>query len=77
MKAVVTIKLPRDPKHDPRNKRQGKCPISKIIGREIWCTDVTGSHHSYVETGYNAKEIRGKIEARFKHITRIEFFDEE
>lgn len=74
MKAIVTVKLPRNPRHDPRNKKSGVCPISKIIGRRIWCTDITGSHHSYVETGVNKGDIEEKAKEKFKHITRLEVF---
>lgn len=73
MKAVVTVKLPRNPKHDPRNKKSGWCPINT----KVWCSDTTGSHHSYVEEGLNQREIEEKAKKKFKHITRIEYFDEE
>lgn len=76
MIGVVTVKLPRNPKHDPRNKKSGICPISLIIERGTWCTDTTGSHHSYVEKGANRKEIENKARSKFKHITRIELFEE-
>ena len=80
MKAVVTVKLPRNPRHDPRNKKIGRCPLSLLLGRELWCTDVTGSHHSYIEEGCCHREIEKKIKKKFGqyiHITRIEFFDED
>ena len=44
MQAIVTLRLPKQPDHDPKNKRTGECPISNYI-----CTDVTGEHHSYLE----------------------------
>lgn len=78
MRAIVTVKLPRNPKHDPRNKKTGKCPLftKKIQGVEIQgsflCTDVTGSHHSFIEYGEDLQEIEEKVRVKFGHITRIE-----
>jgi len=78
MRAIVTVKLPRNPKHDPRNKKTGKCPLfgSKYQGVELQgsfrCTDVTGSHHSYIEFGKDLQEIKEKARAKYGHITRIE-----
>lgn len=78
MKAIVTVKLPRDPKHNPQNKKTGVCPISGNVGKLIWCTDTTGSHHSYVESGFSVEEIKRNIKKKaFRHITRIEYFDED
>jgi len=68
MKAIVTVKLPRNPKHDPRNKKIGKCPLKE----NKLCTDVTGSHHSYIEEGKNRQDIWFKANHKYHHITRIE-----
>ena len=73
MKAVVTVKLPRNPKHDPRNKQSGMCPLSKRLSYVVWCTDITGSHHSYTETGVSRKDIEREAKRKFGHVTRIEF----
>jgi hypothetical protein len=68
MMYAVTIKLSRNPKHDPRNKKIGTCPA---MGGE--CTDITGEHHTYVvhakstEDAYDTARIAG-----FDHVTRIE-----
>lgn len=80
MKAIVTVKLPKNPKHNPKNKKTGKCPLfhppyryplyKSLEGLNI-CTDITGSYHSYIETGKNGKEIREKAEKRFGHIIII------
>ena len=59
---IVTIKLPKNPAHDPRNKRVGPCPVS------THCTDVTGEHHSLLVSVDELPAIR----QRFSHITRIE-----
>lgn len=40
---LVTVKLPRNPDHDPRNKVMGLCPVNGFR-----CTDVTGEHHTVV-----------------------------
>lgn len=66
MKAIVTIKLPRNPKHNPLNKQTGICPVSGWI-----CTDITGEHHSYLETGDDITEIMQKAQKR-GHVTRVE-----
>jgi len=72
MKAIVTVKLNRPHiHHDPRNKQHGKCPLTPE-GKYWSCTDITGSHHSYIEEGENRDEIRTKAEIKYGHITRIE-----
>lgn len=71
MKAIVTVKLPRNPKHNPKRKLTGNCPLS---GNCI-CTDTTGSHHSYVETGDNHTEIKLLAQKKYGHITRIEIME--
>ena len=68
MKAIVTVKLPKNPKHNPKNKKVGWCPL----GNKKVCTDVTGSHHSYIETGETKAEIEYKARQKYGHITRIE-----
>lgn len=74
MKAVVTIRLPRNPRHDPRHKVTGKCPLSDILGYHIQCTDVTGEHHSIPFEGMNESDIRLNLNRYNLHITRIEFY---
>lgn len=59
---IVTIKLPKNPAHDPRHKKTGACPMSEE------CTDVTGEHHSGLVT---FEELEGLRESGV-HITRIE-----
>jgi len=71
MQAIVTVKLPINPKHNPRNKKTGKCPVTQWL-----CTDVTGSHHSYIESGENRAEIYWKAKVRFGHVTRVEVIEE-
>jgi hypothetical protein len=59
---LVTVKLPKNPAHDPRAKRTGPCPFSNE------CTDVTGEHHSFL-TGAEGLEA---LRADGTHITRTE-----
>ena len=60
---LVTIRLPRNPLHDPAHKVVGKCLFSES------CTDSTGEHHTGVMT---TSELI-KLEADGStHITRIE-----
>jgi len=67
MRYLVTIKLPRNRDHDPRNKKSGPCPVSG------YCTDVTGEHHSYLTVAPSEADAREEARARgFSHVTRIE-----
>lgn len=59
---IITIKQPRNPEHDPRNKRTGACAYSPE------CTDVTGEHHSFLGTRADVDRLR----ADGVHITRTE-----
>ena len=65
---IVTVKLAKNPKHDPRNKKTGKCPAG--VGT---CTDVAGEHHSFL---FGSDDPRGieYVRENWKdyHITRIE-----
>lgn len=70
MRAIVTVKLKRNVKYDPRNKKTGRCPI-----RNNLCTDITGSHHSYIEEGKNRNEIFWKARQKWGHVTRIEVLE--
>jgi len=63
---IVTIKLPRNPDHDPHNKKSGNCLVSNN------CTDVTGEHHSYLDQDVSEERLRARASERFKHITRTE-----
>jgi len=72
MKAIVTVKLNRpNVKHDPRNKRIGNCPINN----NVFCSDKTGSHHSYIEEGIDLIDIENKASKKYSHVTRIEVID--
>jgi hypothetical protein len=64
MKFIVTVRLPKNPEHDPHNKKTGSCLFSQF------CTDVTGEHHSFVVSCGTEEEIREKFKSH--RITRIE-----
>jgi hypothetical protein len=63
---LVTVKLKKNPNHDPHNKITGLCPVS---GFE--CTDVTGEHHTFASYLGSAEECRVFWSKEY-HVTRIE-----
>lgn len=60
---LVTVKLPKNPDHNPRDKKTGICAVSAR------CTDVTGEHHTVYAKDYEAVEA---LLEKFGHITRVE-----
>lgn len=60
---IITVKMSRNPDHDPRSKKTGACPVSEH------CTDVTGEHHSFLVI---TQEDLNLAKRTYKHITRIE-----
>ena len=75
MKAIVTVKIKAKPDHNPRVKQSGTCPIGENAGQV--CTDTSGGHHSFIEEGNSIFEIKGKVQRRGHHVTRIEEIDED
>lgn len=65
MRAIVTIRVKN--RSYGQEKQTGRCPVS------LSCSDFLGSHHSYIEQGFNLDEIRKKAEEKHGHVTRIEF----
>jgi hypothetical protein len=65
---IVTVRVPPDPSHNPQDKKTGQCGYSKR------CTDVTGPHHSFLESAPSESVLRRRIRTRNKllRITRIE-----
>jgi hypothetical protein len=63
---LVTVKLPRNPNHDPRNKKTGPCPV---FGGT--CTDVTGEHHTGALVADTLEDAQKILDGNL-HITRIE-----
>lgn len=64
---IVTIKLPRNPTHNPRNKITAPCPLN---AQE--CTDSTGQHHSVLWDAVSEDVIREHYNTLGVHVTRIE-----
>lgn len=65
---LVTVKLPKNPEHNPRDKKTGPCPVN---GKS--CTDVTGEHHTFLADvdGVSAEDLREMYRGLY-HVTRIE-----
>jgi hypothetical protein len=62
---LVTLKLPRNPTHNPHDKKTGPCPVN---GKP--CTDQTGEHHTVLHQAQTESDVR--VAFRHYHITRIE-----
>lgn len=60
---LVTIKLPKNPDHNPHSKVTAPCPVSSS------CTDSTGEHHTMLVT---TEAEMNEVRKQFGHITRIE-----
>lgn len=65
--AIVTVKLPKD----PRPPLIYSCPL----GENNYCSDITGSPHSFIMFGETEEKIREAAEKKYGHVTRIEFID--
>lgn len=72
---IITVKLPKTPGHDGRNKQTGPCPVNGLP-----CTDVTGEHHTFLADleGHSldgremdAEGVRDLYSDQF-HVTRVE-----
>lgn len=65
---LVTVKLPKNPEHNPRNKKTGPCPVN---GKP--CTDVTGEHHTFLAEldDVTAEDVREIYQSMY-HVTRVE-----
>lgn len=65
---LVTVKLPKNPEHNPRDKKIGPCPVN---GEP--CTDVTGEHHTFAVDldGMRVEDVRDIYQTCY-HVTRVE-----
>lgn len=67
---LVTVKLPKNPNHNPRSKQTGPCPVN---GQP--CDDVTGEHHTALfncaVSSWSVQAVRAHWEQRW-HVTRVE-----
>lgn len=59
---LVTIKLPKNPDHNPHDKKLGRCEVSPL------CSDSTGEHHTVLAHG----NLEVDALRRSYHITRVE-----
>lgn len=66
MQCIVTVKLEKNPEHDPKNKKTGPCPVDATNA----CTDITGAHHSILFDGTIAEAQEWFSDY---HITRVEY----
>lgn len=67
MRYIVTVKLPRNKDHNPKNKMTGRCPVSGNL-----CTDVTGEHHTVLISSELSIETVREEWAKKYHVTRVE-----
>jgi hypothetical protein len=65
---IVTVKLAKNPEHDPSDKKTAACPASDGCG----CTDSTGEHHSFIALGGDITEVQATWTANGYHVTRVE-----
>lgn len=62
---LVTVKVDRNPNHDPANKQIGMCPVS-----EGTCSDLTGQHHTFMVDDDQDMLLLHAIKG--VHVTRVE-----
>jgi hypothetical protein len=62
---LVTVKLDKNPEHNPRKKQAGPCPLT---GKD--CTDTTGEHHTKLVIAETEERVRYMY--KHYHVTRIE-----
>lgn len=65
---LVTVKVPRNPSHNPDNKQTGECPANP----DAVCTDMTGEHHTLLWQGETVLEAVMHHQAQGLHVTRVE-----
>lgn len=69
---IVTIKLGNLKNHNPRKKNTGKCRHD----HNHQCTDITGSHHSFLhfekDMSKPINEIMNFYQSLGHHVTRVE-----
>jgi hypothetical protein len=66
---IVTVKLKKNPEHNPHDKKLDVCPIES--GQDLACTDSTGEHHSFLTLGSDVESVRTHW-ANSYHVTRVE-----
>lgn len=63
---LVTLKLPKNSEHNPRDKKTGRCPADQ----NGICTDQTGEHHTVLIVENDIVQAKARFPGQ--HITRIE-----
>ncbi len=67
---LVTVKVPKNPDHNPRNKVTGPCPV---FGNP--CTDVTGEHHTlWMVSEDGVHTVLDIAKETYGHVTRVEAY---
>jgi hypothetical protein len=69
---LVTVKLPKNPTHDPRNKVTTTCPAAALIDDNWACTDATGEHHTVPVFKNDSNSAAELFSAQGIHVTRVE-----
>lgn len=67
---LITVKVEKNPDHNPRDKKTGPCPVN---GKP--CTDVTGEHHTFMDSlddDLSPEDVREIYQGIYSHITRVE-----
>ncbi len=65
---LITVKLPKNPEHNPKRKQTGPCPVN---GEP--CSDVTGEHHTIlIRTGRSLTDVAQWASTKYGHTTRVE-----
>lgn len=69
---LVTVKMAKNPAHNPKDKKVGRCPAG-----EGTCTDYTGEHHTFiVRSVKGVEEVLAECRERYGHVTRVEHMPE-
>jgi hypothetical protein len=76
---AVTVRLEKNPAHDPKNKKTGPCPLNALT--KHLCDDVTGEHHTLLHSGGDKSTVEsvralyesmGNAMETVYHVTRVE-----
>jgi hypothetical protein len=70
---LVTVKLKKNPDHNPHDKKTQQCPLDM----DSTCTDATGEHHTaLVSSVRTIGEVKEQYERLGYHVTRVETVSE-
>lgn len=65
---LVTIKLHKNPNHNPKMKVAGICPANP----DKLCSDITGEHHTLLWEGNSLVDAIEHWRGMGLHVTRVE-----